>query len=204
MRQGMSGLSISHGPVNGITAVVLYKGLIRMYLFVRSGPLRNWPRQPCRDFVRWVLLCPWLLTSAHVWGEKETWNLDFKVLLSRNWTKKLLFSVFISACLYQLCQFRSHLLFGGTIVTLLYDNQDWVSDSVLHQHGEQACVLIYFLSSIRQMQSAYRWVLRPTPIPVGPHAACAIFHFPLLITDRAVDLVLLVHVQEQMCWLCRA
>lgn len=39
---------------------------------------------------------------------------------------------------------------------------------------------------------------------LAPHAACAIFHFPSLITDSAVDLVLLVHVQEQMCWLCRA
>lgn len=94
MRQGLSGLSISHGPVNGITAVVLYKGLIRMYLFVPSGPLRNGPWQPCRD-----LLCLWLLTLAHVWGGKETWNLDFKVLLPGKQTEKMFFlSVFIPAC----------------------------------------------------------------------------------------------------------
>lgn len=37
---------------------------------------------------------------------------------------------------------------------------------------------------------------------VGPaQSVCVIFHFPLLITGRAVDLVPLVHVREQMCWL---
>ena len=35
--------------------------------------------------------------------------------------------------------------------------------------------------------------------PVRPHPACAGFHFPSLITGTAVDLVLAVHVQEQMC-----
>lgn len=35
--------------------------------------------------------------------------------------------------------------------------------------------------------------------PIRPLAACAMFHFPLLITAVAVDLALAVHAQKQMC-----
>lgn len=41
-----------------------------------------------------------------------------------------------------------------------------------------------------------------SPSPIWPQTTCAVFHFPSLITGSAVDLVLLVHVQQQMCWLC--
>lgn len=67
----MRGLSISHEPVNGIISVVSYNCLIRIYLFVPSGLLRNWPLHACRDFVQSVLLCLWLLTLIHVWGIEE-------------------------------------------------------------------------------------------------------------------------------------
>lgn len=48
-----------------------------------NRPLRNWPWQPCRDFVQsyFVFVCsPWQISEE----KKETWNFDFKVFCTEN------------------------------------------------------------------------------------------------------------------------
>lgn len=74
MRQARRGLSISHEPAKGITAVLLYKHLIRMYLFVPSRLSRNWPVQACRDFVCCLTLNMAIIVNTDSSGMGSIWN----------------------------------------------------------------------------------------------------------------------------------
>lgn len=81
MRRGVRGLSISLKPVKGITGAALYKRLIRMYLFVPSEPIRNWPLHAYGDFVQSGCNCKHRNMSSPRQSLPSAWGASMSSLL---------------------------------------------------------------------------------------------------------------------------
>lgn len=174
MRQGMSGLSISHEPLNGNYSSCIIQRSNQNVPFCAEQTIKELTLTALQGFHS-VLFCLWQISEQ----ENQTWNLDCKGISSRKQPAKL--SVYFYLFL------------------LAFNDSDSVS--VFHGRGAQPCAL-RCLPFTRYSQHIDEFHVRPWS-QLASYSLRRV-PFPSLITDRVVDLVLLVHVQEQMCWLCGA